>query len=348
MTVKVLVVDDSALMRKLFTEVLQKHGFVVDSARDGEEALDKSATFKPDIITLDINMPVMDGLTCLSLLNSFHACPVLMLSSLTKKGALVTLEAMALGAADFILKPGGTVSKNIDAIEQELVRKITALTGGKPRATKRVVRDQPVAAVQPTAPAPVARGSIKYVFIGVSTGGPRKLEQILTELPADFPCPIVIAQHMPKSFTAALAKRLDTLSRLSVVEIDSRTELEVGTVYIAKGDNDVSLVKNGTKVFARPVPASPNFLWHPSVDRMVDSASGCIDPKSMLCVQLTGMGCDGVAAMSKVYNRGGITIAESEATATVFGMPKELIQANCASHVLDSHGIARKMIALCM
>ena len=126
MAVKVLVVDDSALMRKLFTQVFTARGYQVDSARDGEEALTKSAAFKPDVITLDINMPVMDGLTCLSLLRKFHQCPVLMLSSLTQKGALVTLEALALGAADFVLKPGGTVSADISDIEDELICKIEA------------------------------------------------------------------------------------------------------------------------------------------------------------------------------------------------------------------------------
>lgn len=349
MAVKVLVVDDSALMRKLFTQVFTARGYQVDSARDGEEALTKSAAFKPDVITLDINMPVMDGLTCLSLLRKFHQCPVLMLSSLTQKGALVTLEALALGAADFVLKPGGTVSADISDIEDELISKIEALTASVRRTaapSKPVHTQQQTAAVKATA-APVKNGKVQVVMIGVSTGGPRKLEQILFQLPASFPCPVVVAQHMPKAFTAALAKRLNDLCPLEVVEVSSRMPLETGKVYIAKGDADLSFVKNQNTVFVRPIPASPNFLWHPSVDRMVESALGCFDAKNMLCVQLTGMGCDGVAAMSKAYSRGAVTIAESEATATVFGMPKELIQAGCASHVLDSHAIAQRINHLC-
>lgn len=345
MAVKVLVVDDSALMRKLFSQVFTRHHYDVETARDGEEALSKSASFKPDIITLDINMPVMDGLTCLSLLRKFHHCPVLMLSSLTQKGALVTLEAMALGAADYVLKPGGTVSKDIAAIEQQLITKVEALTQGK-QVSKKAECNLPVQS-EVARPARAKPGQISCVLIGVSTGGPRKLEDILTALPADFGCPIVIAQHMPKAFTSALANRLDKLCALDVVEVDQRMPLESGKAYIAKGDADISMVKNAQQISVRPVPASPNFLWHPSVDRMVESALGCIPPSQMLCIQLTGMGCDGVAAMSKAYKRGAVTIAESEDTATVFGMPKELIQANCATYVLGSQKIASKIIEIC-
>jgi two-component system chemotaxis response regulator CheB len=152
---------------------------------------------------------------------------------------------------------------------------------------------------------------------------------------------------MPASFTNALAKRLDGLSPLSVVEVDSKMPMKPGTVYLAKGDADLAFSKVGKDVFARPVPSSPSFLWHPSIDRMVDSALTCYKPLSMLCVQLTGMGCDGVAAMSKAFKEGATTIAESEATSVVFGMPKELIEAGCASFVLDSPKVASKLNALC-
>jgi two-component system chemotaxis response regulator CheB len=144
-----------------------------------------------------------------------------------------------------------------------------------------------------------------------------------------------------------LAKRLDGLSPLNVVEVDNKMPMKPGTVYLAKGDADLAFSKVGKDVFARPVPSSPSFLWHPSIDRMVDSALTCYKPLSMLCVQLTGMGCDGVAAMSKAFKEGATTIAESEATSVVFGMPKELIEAGCASFVLDSPKVASKLNALC-
>ncbi|AEA99152.1 chemotaxis protein CheB [Alteromonas mediterranea] len=344
MSVKVLIVDDSALMRKLFTELFEKEGFIVRVARNGEEALTKAVEFEPDCITLDINMPVMDGMTCLAMLKKLYTCPIIMVSSLTQKGATITLEALALGASDFVLKTGGTVSRDISDLEIPLINKIHALTKtGKPQ--------RPTTKTPPVVKQKVVRSNknvpFEVVLVGVSTGGPKKLEHLVANLSSSFPAPVVISQHMPASFTNALAKRLDGLSPLSVVEVDSKMPMKPGTVYLAKGDADLAFSKVGKDVFARPVPSSPSFLWHPSIDRMVDSALTCYKPLSMLCVQLTGMGCDGVAAMSKAFKEGATTIAESEATSVVFGMPKELIEAGCASFVLDSPKVASKLNALC-
>ena len=344
MSVKVLIVDDSALMRKLFTELFEKEGFIVRVARNGEEALTKAVEFEPDCITLDINMPVMDGMTCLAMLKKLYTCPIIMVSSLTQKGATITLEALAIGASDFVLKTGGTVSRDISDLEIPLINKIHALTKtGKPQ--------RPTTKTPPVVKQKVVRSNknvpFEVVLVGVSTGGPKKLEHLVANLSSSFPAPVVISQHMPASFTNALAKRLDGLSPLSVVEVDSKMPMKPGTVYLAKGDADLAFSKVGKDVFARPVPSSPSFLWHPSIDRMVDSALTCYKPLSMLCVQLTGMGCDGVAAMSKAFKEGATTIAESEATSVVFGMPKELIEAGCASFVLDSPKVASKLNALC-
>ena len=298
MSVKVLIVDDSALMRKLFTELFEKEGFIVRVARNGEEALTKAVEFEPDCITLDINMPVMDGMTCLAMLKKLYTCPIIMVSSLTQKGATITLEALALGASDFVLKTGGTVSRDISDLEIPLINKIHALTKtGKPQ--------RPTTKTPPVVKQKVVRSNknvpFEVVLVGVSTGGPKKLEHLVANLSPSFPAPVVISQHMPASFTNALAKRLDGLSPLSVVEVDSKMPMKPGTVYLAKGDADLAFSKVGKDVFARPVPSSPSFLWHPSIDRMVDSALTCYKPLSMLCVQLTGMGCDGVAAMSKAF-----------------------------------------------
>ena len=344
MSVKVLIVDDSALMRKLFTELFEKEGFIVRVARNGEEALTKAVEFEPDCITLDINMPVMDGMTCLAMLKKLYTCPIIMVSSLTQEGATITLVGLALGASDFVLKTGGTVSRDISDLEIPLINKIHALTKtGKPQ--------RPTTKTPPVVKQKVVRSNknvpFEVVLVGVSTGGPKKLEHLVANLSSSFPAPVVISQHMPASFTNALAKRLDGLSPLSVVEVDSKMPMKPGTVYLAKGDADLAFSKVGKDVFARPVPSSPSFLWHPSIDRMVDSALTCYKPLSMLCVQLTGMGCDGVAAMSKAFKEGATTIAESEATSVVFGMPKELIEAGCASFVLDSPKVASKLNALC-
>lgn len=344
MTVKVLIVDDSALMRKLFTQLFEKEGFIVQVARNGEEALTKAVEFEPDCITLDINMPVMDGMTCLAMLKKLYPCPIIMVSSLTQKGATITLEALALGASDFVLKTGGTVSRDISDLEAPLINKIHALAKtGKPQ--RPTIKPPPVV----TQKAVRHKTSVPFevVLVGVSTGGPKKLEHLVANLSPAFPIPIVISQHMPASFTSALAKRLDGISPLNVVEVNAKMPIKAGNVYLAKGDADLAFSKIGGEVSARPVPSSPSFLWHPSVDRMVDSALNCYKPLSMLCVQLTGMGCDGVAAMSKAFKEGATTIAESEATSVVFGMPKELIEAGCASFVLDSPKVASKLNALC-
>lgn len=351
MTVKVLVVDDSALMRKLFSQLFVNNGYRVETARDGEEALEKVMPFAPDIITMDINMPRMDGITCLSLIKKVHDCPVLMLSSLTAKGALITLEALALGATDFVLKPGGTVTTDISSIERELVDKIDSITASrslqsvKPKPTPKVT---PVSS--PASKAGIGKppsGKYQCVFIGVSTGGPKKLEQILSALPAEFPCPILVAQHMPKGFTQALARRLDGLSKLRIVEVSERMKMEKGAVYIARGDSDVQIQNMQGTLFARPVPASNKFLWHPSVDRMIDSAMNCLKGPDMLCIQLTGMGNDGVQAMSKAYQAGATVIAESKQTATVYGMPKELIDTGCTHFIVNDFDIANKLVTLC-
>ena len=344
MTVKVLVVDDSALMRKLFTQLFERENFTVQVARNGEEALSKAVEFQPDCITLDINMPVMDGMTCLAMLKKLYPCPTIMVSSLTQKGAAITLEALALGASDFVLKTGGTVSRDISDIEVPLINKVHALAKtGKPQ--RPTIKPAPLVAqkeIRTSSSAP-----FEVVLVGVSTGGPRKLEHLVSNVSPTFPVPIVIAQHMPASFTHALAKRLNGLSPLEVVEVDSKMVLRPGGIYLAKGDADIVFAKSGKDIFVRPVPSSPSFLWHPSIDRMVDSALKCYQPISMLCVQMTGMGCDGVAAMSSAYKGGATTIAESEATSIVFGMPKELIEAGCASCVLDSPKIASKLNSLC-
>lgn len=368
---KVLVVDDSALMRRLLSGVLTDAGFQVASARNGVEGVQQLTEWQPDVVTLDINMPEMDGLTALSLMMQARPTPVVMVSSLTEKGAQATFEALALGAVDFIAKPGGTISLTVDDIADQLIQKVKAASRARMRpasgATTRAA-EAPArmalgrsAARQPgaaPAPAPAAAPSTEstaprasaalakldgLVIVGVSTGGPRTLEDILPLLPADFPWPVLVAQHMPSNFTDTFAKRMDKLCHISVRECNATLPLEPGHAYIGKGGTDMVVVERLGRIAAQPRPETPGHPWHPSVDVLVESAMKLVPPERIVGVQLTGMGNDGARAMAQLKARGGRTIAESKDTAVVFGMPQELIELGGATLVLPCTDVTRQL-----
>jgi two-component system chemotaxis response regulator CheB len=282
-----------------------------------------------------------------------------MVSSLTSQGAEVTLQALALGAVDFITKPDGTVSLHIDKIQAELVAKVRAAARARPRLSRGLlerVRSGTAAATTPRwAPAtpqhtggvlqdPRAAGDVRgVVLIGVSTGGPGAIETIIPRLPPNFAWPILIAQHMPESFTGVFARRIDNLSELEVIEVTRPVPLRAGVVYIGRGDADLLLGRRGGTLVAIPFPASARYNWHPSVERMVASALEQLNPSQILGVLLTGMGDDGAATMAELRARGGRTIAESEETAVVWGMPGELVKRGGASVVLPLQRIADQL-----
>jgi two-component system chemotaxis response regulator CheB len=350
--IKLLIVDDSALMRRQLTLLFQAEGdFELRQARNGLEAVQANGEFQPDVVTLDINMPEMDGITALSLLMAERPVPVVMVSSLTEKGALATFEALNLGAVDYITKPGGTISLSIDAIRVELVGKVRTAARArlKPKSapakglTQRLREDRDR---RPGRPVLVRRGLARdgLVLIGVSTGGPRTLEDILPALPGAFPWPVLVAQHMPAAFTRSFAERLDHLCALNVVEAAGPMPVEPGTIYIGKGGADMLLTRRAGKLTILPKPENPSFLWHPSVDGLGRSALECCDPAQVVAVLLTGMGCDGADAFAEIKQRGGRTIAEAEASAVVFGMPAELIKRGGADLVLPSDQVAAQLL----
>lgn len=349
---RVLIVDDSALMRKHLSGILANEaGLEVEVARNGIEALEQLDRFDPDVITLDINMPEMDGLTALSYIMTKRPTPVVMFSSLTEKGALATFEAMALGAIDYIPKPDGTISLSLDAVRTELVSKVRAAAKARLRGGPGSTPKRPPAVattVRPALSSGVANAApprhFGLIVIGVSTGGPRTLEEILPQLPADFPWPVLVAQHMPQAFTAAFAKRMDGLCALTVAEVAQPTALEVGTIYIAQGGADMLVADRGGRLTAVSRAADPRYSWHPSVEALVGSALAHCQPERLVTVMLTGMGDDGAEAMTEVHRRGGRTIAESERSAVVFGMPCELIKRGGATSTLDAHAIAGQLI----
>ncbi|GAA4968048.1 chemotaxis-specific protein-glutamate methyltransferase CheB [Kineococcus glutinatus] len=356
--VKVLVVDDSALMRKALKTMLTDSGDVeVVLARNGEDALDVLGREKPDVVTLDINMPVMDGLTCLAEIMREQPTPVVMVSSLTERGAMATLEALELGAVDYVAKPGGTVSLNMADATAEIVAKVKKAAGARVRAggslTARLRRQREEAAAAPRLQRRSTPGSTRstaesaadLVVIGSSTGGPALLSTLLADLPADFAPAVVIAQHMPASFTGALAGRLDAACALPVQEVTALTKVEPGHVYVARGDADMVLTRRGGDLVARPTPAGSQYRWHPSVDRLTASAMECVDPTRTIGVLLTGMGDDGAEQMAALKARGGRTVAESEDSAVVWGMPGQLVARGGASQVLHSADITAQVLA---
>jgi two-component system chemotaxis response regulator CheB len=349
--IRLLIVDDSALMRRQLSALFEAEGgFEVRLARNGREAVAENRTFRPDVVTLDINMPDMDGLAALSMLMVERPVPVVMLSSLTEKGALATFEALNLGAVDFIAKPGGTISLSIDAIRDMLVGKVRAAAEARLKpAPGAAVRRQALPAATPAGPRPgYARSRTVgdgVVVIGVSTGGPRTLELILPALPADFPWPILVAQHMPASFTLPFANRINALCPMPVVEASRPLLLEPGTIYIGKGGADMQVVRRADKLTVIARPEDPQFLWHPSAELLGRSVLAHFAPQNILGVMLTGMGYDGADAFAEIKKQGGRTIAESEDSAVVFGMPAELISRGGASVTLHADKIATQIRA---
>jgi two-component system, chemotaxis family, protein-glutamate methylesterase/glutaminase len=354
--IKVLVVDDSALVRKLFGRVLSDElGFRVDFARNGLEALAQLESFEPDVITLDVQMPQMDGLQCLDRIMVQRPCPVVMVSSVTEEGAEATLKALRLGAVDFVPKPTGAISLRMDEFAPTLQDKVRAASTARLPASSRLrerVRFRVGSAVFASshmgavelADEPVRAASGEgIVLVGTSTGGPPALEALLVPLPASFPWPIIVAQHMPAAFTGPLAKRLDGICSLSVLEVTRPMRLQAGCVYIGRGDADVVVSNRPSGLIVMAVPARPSHPWHPSTDRLVRSAMEHLPASQLIGVLMTGMGNDGAEAMATLRRSGGATIAESEETAVVWGMPGELARAGGASFVLPLPTIAPRL-----
>lgn len=347
--IRLLIVDDSALMRRQLAQVFtDEGGFEVRLAKNGVEAVEENRSFQPDVVTLDINMPEMDGITALSLIMAERPVPVVMVSSLTEKGALATFEALNLGAVDYIGKPGGTMSKGLDGIRAELLSKVRSahrakLRGPAARGLSLRIREE---RQTPRRAVAVRRGLARdgVVVVGASTGGPRTVEEILQRLPADLPWPVLVVQHMPPAFTKSFAERLDQQCALRVVEAAFPMAIEPGTVYLGRGGGDMVVTMRGSTLTVIPRPESPHHLWHPSVELLGRSVLEHCDPARVVGVMLTGMGYDGADSFAEIKESGGRTIAESESSAVVFGMPAELIKRGGATVVLPMERIATQIV----
>ncbi len=352
--IKVLVVDDSALVRKLLGLVFaQEADFEVRMARDGLDALAQLADFAPEVVTLDIHMPQMDGLACLDRIMIERPTPVVMVSSLTEEGAETTLQALELGAVDFVAKPGGAVSLRIHEIAPELVAKVRLAAGARLKSSLRLkdrVRHR-IGARPRQRSGPGLNESQRaegegLVLVGASTGGPPALEALLRPLPASFPWPILIAQHMPATFTGPMARRLDGICALQVVEVSGPVPLVPGTAYVGRGDADLIVTRRAGGLVAMAAPSLAEYPWHPSVNRLVTSAMDHAPAAQLIGVLMTGMGNDGAQAMTRLKSEGGRTLAESEDTAVVWGMPGELVRADGATFIEPLGGLAARLLQL--
>jgi two-component system chemotaxis response regulator CheB len=353
--IKVLVVDDSALVRKLFGRVLgAESDFNVSFARNGLEAVEQLEQFQPDVVTLDVQMPQMDGLECLNRIMLQRPCPVVMVSTVTEEGARTTLDALRLGAVDFVAKPSGALSLTMDEFAPTLVSKLRAAVAAKLPASRRlkdrvqfrvngrVSKVRAASRSKDEWPVEAAQGE-GLVLVGASTGGPPALEALLTSLPAAFPWPLLVAQHMPATFTGSLSERLNRLCALNVMEVGGPMPLSPGSVYIGRGDADIVVSRRRSGLVVMATPANNDYPWHPSTDRLVRTALEQVPANQIIGVLLTGMGNDGAKAMTELQSKGGRTIAEAEETAVIWGMPGELVRAGGATWTLPLPLIANRL-----
>jgi len=322
--IRVLVVDDSAFMRKALQRMLSSDPMidVVDIAADGKEGYEKAKSLKPDVVTLDVMMPGVDGLTALGRIMADCPVPVLMLSSLTSDGGEITLRALEMGAVDFIDKSTARTAMDILSIAGELISKVKAVAGVD--VNKMAVREArlqaPVEALERRQGAPV-RSGVEVVAIGTSTGGPPALQGILTGLPGDLPAGVLIVQHMPLGFTASLAQRLNSLSRLEVSEAVDGDSVTPGRCLIAPSGLHMTLARNASGLLVRLSSEPQGLLHRPSVDVLIESVAK-VSGKKAIGVILTGMGADGARGIKAVHDAGGRTIAQDEESCVVYGMPK--------------------------
>lgn len=332
--IKVLVVDDSAFMRKAISNMLSSDPgiTVIGTARDGEEAIDQIPRLKPDVVTLDVEMPKMGGLETLKVIMARFPLPVLMLSSLTTEGAHETLKALELGALDFIPKNLEDLSLNIIKIQEDLVAKVKAIARQKlkVRPASSGIHHQPVT---PSGPR-LYSGKVALIAIGVSTGGPKALQDVLPLFPADFPLPILVVQHMPKGFTGPFAERLNQLSKLSVKEAEHGELIKAGTAYIAPGGLHMKAIRKKITEASIELTELPAQLLHkPSVDVMMLSVAESFSGRCLGAI-MTGMGSDGLEGMKAIKKGGGKTVAQDEESCVVYGMPKAVVDAGIADKVV--------------
>lgn len=389
--IRVLIADDSAFMRRVLSDLfnMQEDFEVAGTASNGRDTVEKVKKLKPDVLTLDVNMPVMDGLEALAIIMEENPLPVVMFSSLTQRGTEETIKALALGAVDFISKAGGPISR-IEPVQDEILAKCRAAatarvgrtvstldvkpltytprplapTPSEPPKMKRIevkrrtglkLGQKPTVKVIPMAPTPVPPPSMmktvapslsaskKLVAIGTSTGGPQALQSVVTRLPGNLPCGVVIVQHMPAGFTKSLAERLDSISAIGVKEAENDEIIKPGQVYIAPGNYHMRVQPTpgaGKKIVLSQEPPVGNH--RPAVNVLFDSVAQF--GSDLVSVIMTGMGSDGCEGMKKIKANGGYSIAQDESSCVVYGMPKAVVDAGLADEIRPLNKIAEAIV----
>lgn len=369
--IKLLVVDDSAFMRKLISDFFSDHRHieVIGAARNGKDAIKKIEQLKPDVVTMDVEMPEMNGMEALKEIMQKHPLPVIMLSSTTKRGAENTLMAMEYGAVDFVAKPSGSISLDLHKIKNELVHKVEEASKVTVSKLRKPFHKSTAASQMPHQPlnneesklknmtkptvkidVPIkktdwSKTSKKLILIGTSTGGPRALQEVITKIPANVGAPILIVQHMPAGFTKSLATRLDQLSDIHVKEAEQGDLLQKGTAYIAPGGYHLKLRKIGSSFAVVLDDQEPPRAGHrPSVDVMFEDVSQYPE-FDKIAVIMTGMGYDGSKGLVSLKKTGNVmAIAESAETCIVYGMPKAAVETQLVDEVADVDDIAKTIM----
>lgn len=341
--IRVLVVDDAVVVRRMVSDALAADPEleVVGTAANGRMALARLPELRPDVITLDVEMPELDGLETLrALRKSYPRLPVIMFSTLTERGAAATLDALALGANDYVTKPSNVGSATLaqQRIRDELIPKIKSWCQ---RTASSATMARSAILNKPARPARVARAEI--LAVGVSTGGPNALAELLGGLPADFPIPVVIVQHMPAVFTRLLAERLDAHSPLAVREAAGGEELTAGTVWLAPGDYHLEVTRRQSRMYSRLHQEPPENSCRPAVDVLFRSVAAVHGPGA-LAVIMTGMGQDGLRGCEAIRRAEGRVFAQDEATSVVWGMPGAVVRANLAEQILPLGELAAAIV----
>jgi two-component system chemotaxis response regulator CheB len=355
--IRVLIVDDSALVRSLLTDILKAAAGieVVGVAADAHAAREKIKQLNPDVLTLDVEMPKMDGITFLRNLMRLRPMPVVMVSSLTERGADVTLDALALGAVDYLSKPKIDLAATLKDYAEELIEKVRTAARASVRALDPRQPPRPAAAVGPAHSADAVlpkvsprnrplRTTDRVIAIGASTGGTEAIKEVLMRLPPDSPG-VVIAQHIPKAFSSPFARRMNDCCPMSVCEAEDGQHVLAGHAYIAPGDRHLMLVRDGARYVCRLDDGVPVNRHKPSVDVLFRSVAQNAG-RNAIGVLLTGMGKDGARGMKEMLDSGSRTIAQDEASSVVWGMPGEAVSLGAAEHVVTLESIAGKILAL--
>lgn len=340
--IRILIVDDSPFMRKILKDILEadKEILVVGEAKNGKEALDKIPILKPDLVTLDVEMPIMDGITSLKHIISKHQLPVIMISSLTMEGATLTLKALEEGAIDFIPKPKNIFNLGKATIKGEIINKVKAAAKAKPPI--KYQKSQVV--IKPNKTRPIKEVKFDYIVsIATSTGGPRALQYVLPSIPEDINGSIVVVQHMPPNFTRSLADRLNTLSGIRVKEGENGERLKRGYCYVAPGDFHMTVEKdrNGPYIALNKDPAIKGL--RPAADVLMKSVAK-LEDFNKLAIIMTGMGSDGSQGVLDIKKSNGYVIAQDKESSAVFGMPKSAIETNLVDKILPLNKIVGEIV----